>query len=88
MRKPCPLYPEADIVSHSITSSARVRSLAGTVKTERLGSLEIDNKLEFGRRLHRQVAGLFAFEDAVDVACRLTELVRRIDAVRHQAACH
>jgi len=26
-------------------------------------SLEIDNKLEFGRRLHRQVAGLSAFEE-------------------------
>src|SRR5262245_47226415 len=34
-------------------------------KAERPGSLEIDNKLEFGRCLHRQVARLFAFESTI-----------------------
>ena len=32
-----------------------------------LGSLEIDDKLIFCRLLHRQLGGLLAFEDAIDV---------------------
>ena len=38
------------------------------VEAERLGGLEIDHCLEFGRRLHRQVGRLLAYEDAINVA--------------------
>jgi len=38
------------------------------VEAERLRRLEVDDKLVFGRRLHRQIGGLFAFEDAIDIA--------------------
>jgi hypothetical protein len=37
-------------------------------KTEGFRSFEIDDEFELGRRLNRQVTGLLALEDAVDVA--------------------
>ncbi len=45
---------------------------------KRLGGLEIDHKLVFGRCLHRQVAGLLALEDAIDIAGRLPKLIEEI----------
>ena len=39
-------------------------------RSEHLGGLVIDDKLELGRRLHRQVGRLLALEDAIDVASR------------------
>ena len=48
----------------------------GTVEAERLGSLEVDDQFELGRLLHRQVGGLRALEDAVDVDGSLTARVR------------
>ena len=39
-------------------------------EAERLGGLEVDDQLELGRRLHRQVAGFLALEDAIDVGGR------------------
>jgi hypothetical protein len=38
-----------------------------------------------GLSLHRHVSGLFALEDAIDVACHLSELVNYIDTVGDQA---
>jgi hypothetical protein len=35
---------------------------------ERLGSLEIDHQLVLGRCLYREIGGLLALEDAVDIA--------------------
>ena len=37
-------------------------------EAERLGGLEVDDCLVLGWRLHRQIGGLFAPEDAIDVA--------------------
>jgi hypothetical protein len=34
---------------------------------KRFRGLEIDDQLEFCRRLHRHVGGLFALEDAIDI---------------------
>ena len=65
----------ADSKLHSITSSARASSVGGTVEAERLGGLEVDHQLVFGRRLHRQIGWLLALEDAVDVAGRVPILV-------------
>ena len=36
-------------------------------KAERLGGLQVDHQFVFGRCLHRQVSGLLAFKDAIDV---------------------
>jgi hypothetical protein len=44
-------------------------------KAERLRGLEIDRQLVLNWRLHRQVGGLFSFEDAVDVAGGPTVLI-------------
>ena len=56
------------------------------VEAERLGGLEIDHQLVLGRRLHRQVGRLLAFEDAIDVACRAAVLVDEIGPIGDQAA--
>ena len=55
-------------------------------ETERLRGLEIDRQFVLGRRLHRQVGRLLAFEDAVDVARRSPKLIGRIRPVGDQAA--
>ena len=40
-------------------------------EAQRLGGLEVDHQLEFGRILHWKVGGLFALEDSIDVASSL-----------------
>ena len=45
------------------------------VEPECLGGIEIDDQFVFGRRLHRQVGGFLALEDAIGVAGRATVLV-------------
>jgi len=52
------------------------------VEAERLGGLEIDHQLVLGRRLHRQVGRLLAFENAVDIAGRAPVRVDRIRTIR------
>jgi hypothetical protein len=37
-------------------------------EAERFGSLEIDDQLVLCRRLHREIRGLLAFKDAIDVS--------------------
>ena len=56
------------------------------VEAERLGGLEVDHQLVLGRRLHRQVGGLLALEDAIDVAGRAPVLVDQIRPIGDQAA--
>src|SRR4029077_6664083 len=55
-------------------------------QAEHLGSLEIDNQLVFGRRLHRKIGRFLALENAVDVAGRAPELVVDIGAEGNQTA--
>ena len=47
-------------------------------EAERLGGLEVDDQLVLGRCLHRQVGGLLALEDAIDIAGRAPVLVDQI----------
>src|SRR6516164_7797757 len=56
-------------------------------EAERLGRFHVDGKPVFGRRLYWQVGGLRSFENAVDIACGLSELADVIgaDAIVHQA---
>src|SRR5206468_99578 len=56
------------------------------VEAERLGGLEVDQQPVLGRRLHRQVGRLLAFEDAIDVSGRAPELVEKIGAIADQTA--
>src|SRR5215471_7489725 len=43
-------------------------------EAECFGSLEVDDQLDSGRRLHRKIGRLLAFEDAIDIAGRTTIL--------------
>src|SRR6516165_2084771 len=58
----------------------------GEFQPKRLGGPNIDHQFDFRRLQHWQVGGLFAFEDAADIAASLTNLVRNVPAVAHQAA--
>ena len=55
-------------------------------KAERLGGLEIDDQLDVGGLLHRQIRGLLALENAAGVDAGKTERVRITASVAHQAA--
>ena len=52
---------------HSITSSARARSVAGMVEAERLGRLEVDDQLELSSALNGEIGRLRAAQNAIDV---------------------
>src|SRR5262245_12730817 len=51
------------------------------VEPEGLGGLEIDDELELGRRLHRKIGRLGAFENAVDIRRAAPKEVGRVDAI-------
>ena len=55
-------------------------------KTKRLGGLEINDQLVLGRRLHWQVGGLLALEDAIHVAGGAAKLVEEIGPIGDQTA--
>jgi hypothetical protein len=57
------------------------------VEAQRLGGLEVDDKLILRRRLHRHVGRLLAFEDAIDVTGCLPPHVDPIRPIGDQAAC-
>ena len=73
----CPLCAKSELMQcskkdcYSITSSAICWRCDRDVEAQRLGGLEVDDKLVLRRRLHRQVGGLFALKDAIDVTGRL-----------------
>jgi hypothetical protein len=56
------------------------------LEAKRLGGLEVDHQLVFGRRLHRQIGRLLALEDAIDIAGRATVLVDHIVPIGDKAA--
>jgi hypothetical protein len=56
------------------------------LKAERLRSLQVDHQLVLGRRLHREVSGFLALEDAVDISRRAPMRVDRIGPVGDQAS--
>src|SRR5262249_19429249 len=53
---------------------------------QRLGRLEVDDELEVGGLLDRQVAGLGALEDLVDVAGRASLELESVRTIHHEAA--
>src|SRR5262249_23620557 len=75
------------------TRGASFNSLGGwgehrgrNFKPERLRGLEVDDQLVLGRRLHRQVARLLAFEDTIDVAGSAPILIEKIRPIGNQTA--
>ena len=71
---------------HSITSSARASSVAGTSMPSALAVLRLMTSFVLGRRLHGQIGWLLALQDAVDVAGGAPELIDEIRPIRNQAA--
>ena len=68
--------------SHEPTFAASFNHLVGATEqrwrhgeAERLGGLEIDHKLKLGRLLDREIGGLLAAQDAIDVGSRLPVLL-------------
>src|SRR5215471_5660759 len=53
-------------------------------QSERLGSLEIYDQLEFGRQLNRQVRGIRTLKNEIDIRCCAPEQIRRVVAERYQ----
>jgi hypothetical protein len=60
--------PKADIRDLLDQLIGALLELKRNVEPERLGSLEIDYELVFCRLLERQIAGLFAAQDAVNIS--------------------
>src|SRR6516225_8912173 len=55
-------------------------------KAERLGGLEVHCHLELGRKLHREIAGLLAAQNAIDIRGGATKEVYLVGSVGEQAA--
>src|SRR6202035_841173 len=53
---------------------------------ERFGGLQVENELEPGRLLHRQVGGLGTLEDVGGIDADLTKRVCEVGSVAHQPA--
>ena len=71
---------------HSITSSARASSVGGMSRPSALAVLRLITNSILGRRLHRQVGWLLAFEDTVYITGRAPVQVDKIRPIGDQAA--
>ena len=71
---------------YSITSSARSSMRGRDSEAERLGGLQVDDQLVFGRLLNREVGRTGALEDAVDIGCGLRVQGEWVDPIGHQTA--
>ena len=95
------LPPKADMVQHDrdvrfvpkadiarLTQSPRQPTAKGLAyrETESFGRLEIDDKLEFVGRLHRQITRQFTFEDAINIGTRTPKDIGSIGPVGHQTS--
>src|SRR6516165_3130006 len=58
----------------------------GYRKAKRLGGLEVQDHLEFCRKLHREIGRLRAAENAIDIGGGATKVVYRVDSVGEQTA--
>ena len=58
--------------TYSITSSAR-RAAVAERQTERLRGLEVDDQLELGALIDRQIGGLLALENPAGIDARLDD---------------
>jgi hypothetical protein len=58
--------------TYLITSSARLKILCDTLSPS---ALAVEDQLVLCRRPHRQIGGLFALEDAVDIPGRAAKLL-------------
>src|ERR1700704_138640 len=62
------------------------KQLCRRLKVERLCGLKINDQLELGWRLHREVGGLGSFEDPINVYGRLAPLLCVVTAIPDKTA--
>ena len=67
-----------------MNSCARSRIDGGYGKTKRIGGLEVQDHLELGRKLHREIARLLTAQDAIDISGGATKDVYPVDSVGEQ----
>jgi hypothetical protein len=60
--------------------------MGGNGKTERHGGLAVHDHLEFCRKLHREIARLFAAQDAIHIGGGATKVVYWVGSVGQQTA--
>ena len=53
-------------------------------ETKRLGGFQVNHQFELGRGLHREVSGLLAFKNAIDVTGRLPVGINRVRPITDQ----
>src|SRR5262249_3485824 len=73
--------------NHSITWAASESRLSEISMPSALAVLKIDDKLEFGRLFNRQIAGIGALENSVDVTCGAAKQITVAWSITDQAAC-
>jgi len=66
---------------HISTQQNRV----GNLDAERFRGFHVDDQLELGRLLHRQVGGLCAFEDFINEGCRAPPVIKEVWPIAHEA---
>ena len=69
---------------YSITSSARASSVGGMVRPERLGGLQIDDEIEFGRLLDRKIDRLRPRRILSTSSAARRCKIREVDAIGDQ----
>ena len=60
--------------------------LARQGQTERFGGFQVDQELELGRLINRNVARFASFENLVHVIGHAPEQLRKIDGIAHERA--
>src|SRR5580693_1607914 len=79
--------PLADIIARSLDNFiGELLEMQRHFKAECLGRLEIDDKLELDWRLHRNLGGFLALENAIDILRRTPKIIGPVNPVRQQAA--
>ena len=71
---------------HSITSVARSRNESRHRESERLGGRQVDDEIELGRLLDREVGRLGAAQNPVDIAACAPEQIGVVRAIGHETA--
>ena len=84
LRRPAGLLAMTTHLFDHCVGAAEQRQRHG--KTQRLGCLEIDNELHFGRLLNGQIRWLLAFENPSRITAGLTLRIGQIRSIPHYAA--